>query len=231
MCSRYNTLSTGACASIAYGYFRFGRKQGPRLWSATGAGARGAAVALQALGLAGFSQLLPRLQVPLTTDATPAPAGGPRTSSGGGGGSDRGGLRVRCPMDFKPADLPEDGIYGLKRVTRHPTFWSMGVFGLGAALATPFATEVAMFSMPALFALIGTAHQDSRFRRHMGGELPPEVDALTSNLPFAALLQGRQSWSALAEEVKWLNCSVAVAGAMLLALGRRGGGARFAARR
>ena len=45
---RYNTLSTGACASIAYGYFRFGRKQGPRLWSATGTGVRGAAVALQA---------------------------------------------------------------------------------------------------------------------------------------------------------------------------------------
>ena len=100
----------------------------------------------------------------------------------------------------------------------------MGLFGLGAALATPFATEVAMFSMPALFALIGTAHQDSRFRRHnMGGELPPDVDAVTSNLPFVALLQGRQSWSALAEEVKWLNCSVAVAGALLLALGRRYG--------
>ena len=62
--------------------------------------------------------------------------------------------------------------------------------------------------------------------KRTGGELPPDVDAVTSNLPFVALLQGRQSWSALAEEVKWLNCSVAVAGALLLALGRRGRYAR-----
>eukprot|EP01047_Picozoa_sp_COSAG01_P095036 COSAG01_NODE_25825_length_732_cov_0.781991_2_plen_72_part_01 len=54
---------------------------------------------------------------------------------------------------------PDDGIYGTKRVTRHPTFWSMASVGLGAALASPFATEIVMFSMPALFAVIGTAHQ------------------------------------------------------------------------
>ena len=31
-------------------------------------------------------------------------------------------IKVRCPMDFSPPDVPEDGIYGLKRVTRHPMF-------------------------------------------------------------------------------------------------------------
>ena len=98
----------------------------------------------------------------------------------------------------------------------------MGACGLGAALATPFAAEMVMFSAPALFALIGTAHQDHRYIRNSGGELPPEVDAVTSNVPFVALLQGHQSWGQLGAEMKWLNASLGVLGAVLLALARRG---------
>ena len=215
----YSGLSTCACASIAYGYLRHGRKQGPKLWAAAPPAARCGAVALQGLGLVGFSQMLPRLQVPIAMEeAGPTADTWPGTPQPGGGAA----MRVRCPMDFSAADTPEDGIAGPKRVTRHPTFWSMGALGLGTALATPFATEVVMFSMPALFAVIGTAHQDYRFRRHSGGELPPEVDAVTSNVPFVALASGAQSWSQLAAEMKWLNASVGVLGALLLALGRRG---------
>jgi uncharacterized membrane protein len=123
-------------------------------------------------------------------------------------------------MDFKPADVPADGIYGTKRITRHDNFWSLGLLGLGTALGTPFATEVIMFSMPALFALVGGAHQDYRFRRGSGGQLAPEVDAVTSHLPFGALLTGQQDWNALARELKWTNASLAVALAVMLALKR-----------
>ena len=172
---------------------------------------------LQGLGLVGFSQMLPRLQVPITTDLDLATDGQPRSSN-----SPASTVRVRCPMDFRPDDAPEDGIAGLKRVTRHPTFWSMGALGLGTALATPFATEAVMFAMPAVVAAIGTAHQDYRFRRNSGGELPPEVDAVTSNVPFVALITGQQSWVDLAGEIKWLNAAVALFGAGLLAVGRRG---------
>jgi hypothetical protein len=41
-------------------------------------------------------------------------------------------------------------------------------------------------------------------------------------VPFVALLQGHQSWGQLAAEVKWLDASVGVFGAVLLALARRG---------
>ena len=64
-------------------------------------------------------------------------------------------------------------------------------------------------------------HQDSRYRRGMGGELTPELDAKTSSIPFGALLSGAQLWGDLADELKWLNAAVAVALAVLLAARRK----------
>ena len=49
-----------------------------------------------------------------------------------------------------------------------------------------------------------------RFRRGWGGELTPEVDAKTSNIPFLALLSGDQQWSALRNELKPVNSVLAV---------------------
>lgn len=77
-------------------------------------------------------------------------------------------VQVRCPMDFSPSDVPGHGVYGMKRVTRHPTFWSLGLLGLGTAFTTPFAPEVVMFTAPAVFALVGGAHQDYRNRYGRG---------------------------------------------------------------
>ena len=217
-------LSTCACGSIAYGYLRHGRQQGPRLWKSAPLRARGGAILLQGLGLVGFSQMFPRLQVPIIMEASSVSgARDKQVDSSVPAGSS---VRVRCPMDFRPEDAPEDGIAGLKRVTRHPTFWSMGALGLGSALATPFATEAVMFGMPAVVAAIGTTHQDYRFRRNSGGELSPEVDAVTSNVPFLALITGQQSWKALGEEMKWLNAAVGLLGTGLLAISRRGRGFR-----
>jgi len=66
-------------------------------------------------------------------------------------------------------------------------------------------------------ALVGGGHADYRHRRGMGGSLSPETDALTSLLPFAAMLSGAQgevsaAFAALADEVKASN---AVAGFLL----------------
>ena len=134
----YSALSTTACCSILWGYFRHGRNKGPVLWRVGSPAQQAGALILQGLGLIGFSQLLPRLQLPFVvapqtnnkavSSATPPSPSPPAIS-------------VRCPMDFTPVDVPADGVYGVKRVTRHPTFWSLGLLGLGTALTTPFATE------------------------------------------------------------------------------------------
>jgi len=69
--------------------------------------------------------------------------------------------------------------------------WSLGLLGLGSASATPFATEFILFSMFFIFALIGGAHQDHRYRKGSGGYLSPEKDAKTSAIPFVALITGK----------------------------------------
>lgn len=187
---------------------------------------------LQSFGLVGASQFIPKIQMPVTYGDSPAQQPAPRplpqhetvpppSAAAAAGSGGEGRFRAQCPMDFSPVDVPADGVCGVKRVTRHGMFWSMGMFGLGAAVGTPYATVAAMGAFPALFAAVGGLHQDSRYRRGMGGSLPKDLDEKTSSLPFVALLTGVQSWGALADELKWSNAAAAVAVALLLAARRR----------
>ncbi|CAM9608467.1 unnamed protein product [Phaeothamnion confervicola] len=244
----YNSLSVAACSTIAYGYLRHGRRKGAQLWVSGGPPRRVTAFLLQACGLIGFSQLLPRIQLPFVAvgDAAPPPpqqepsSGSRQTlqrSSPGAAAAmaaattatalssdstaQKTAYRARCPMDFRPPDVPHDGVYGLSRVTRHPALYSMAFIGLGSAVATPLAAEAVFFVMPAVFAVVGSAHIDSRHRRGIGGRLTPETEAVTSNLPFAALLSGEQSWEKLWGELKRSNAAFAVAAAAGFALRRR----------
>lgn len=89
---------------------------------------------------------------------------------------------------------------------------------MGSALATTFVSEMALFGFPLVFALIGGAHQDYRYRRGIGGSLPSSTEAVTSNVPFLALLSGSQSWSNLYYETKWTNAGLSLA--LLLATRR-----------
>ena len=65
----------------------------------------------------------------------------------------------------------------------------------------------------------------------MGGELCREVDDVTSNVPFLAMIMGRQdggvvqSFEALGDEVKVLNAALAAGGAALWVARRGRGGA------
>eukprot|EP00040_Diaphanoeca_grandis_P005604 m.33642 g.33642 ORF g.33642 m.33642 type:complete len:288 (-) comp16850_c0_seq1:168-1031(-) len=237
----YNTLSTTACSAIAYGYY-IGRKKGPQI-RIPGVGSKVAAFGLQAVGLGIAAQFAPKFQIPVmvnvpttktppptpptTTATTIKPSGvqpvaddtvatAPQQQSEAV--AEKKLFQVRCPMDFTPADVPQDGIYGVKRITRHAMFWSFGMVSLGFALRTRFMSEVVMFTMPAVFAAVGGLHQDSRYRRGMGGQLPKEIDEVTSSIPFVALAMGRQSWRELANEIKTTNAALAVALAALLAL-------------
>eukprot|EP00940_MAST-03C_sp_MAST-3C-sp2_P001735 g1735.t1 len=210
----YNTLSTLACASIGYGLFRFRSPiAASRMWSTRGTKLQGIAFCLQAIGLVGFSQAAPRLQVPFATAPTPEES----TTSSSKNPLPTQRFHARCPFDFHEKH-EGDGTTarGLKRITRHPMLWSLGALGAGAAVVTPYPAQVVAYSMPLLFALIGGAHKDYRYRRNWGGFLSPELDATTSNVPFVAVLAGKQSLASLAEEMKWINASVAVTIALAL---------------
>lgn len=233
----YNTLSSFACGSILYGFFKH-RGTGPR-WARFAKGAaprplRAAAIALQCLGLAGFSQLVPKLQLPVAIELGPGgskPQGAaastperdsvvsgpsPRSQKSADHAPDRSDnsgnnirFKARCPMDFRAKrDVKDGDVYGVERVSRHANLWSLASLGVGTALLTPFVVESFFFAGPLALASVGTWHQDSRFRRGLGGTLTPDMESKTSNIPFAALLMGRQDWGKLWDEFKGLNALV-----------------------
>lgn len=87
-------------------------------------------------------------------------------------------------------------------------------------LLSVYLPHAVMFTFPIIFSYIGTTHQDYRFRRNNGGRLTPETEAITSNVPFVALLSGKQSWSQLKDEVKWTNAALAGLAAVAIATRR-----------
>lgn len=189
--SAYGTFSTLSLASVAYGRWQHGA--GPQMYAQgrPGLALRMLGLGCTTLGLVGFANLAPTMRSPLEYKWPD------------------------CPFDFagdskaKAARGEDAGPTGLQRVTRHPSFWSLGLFSCGLALSTPFAGTAAVALGPAAVALFGGAHMDSRHRRGMGGNLSPERDAVTSLVPFVALLSGAQSWTALCDELKPTNCAAA----------------------
>jgi uncharacterized membrane protein len=79
-----------------------------------------------------------------------------------------------------------------------------------------------VYSGPAFVAWMGGNHTDSRFRRGMGGTLPPQYECQTSNIPFLAMITGKQhgGFEALGNEIKPLNAALAVAASSMWVLRR-----------
>jgi len=176
------------------------------------------------------SQTLPKIQLPVHYDSnslldsrdSSTPVTESKTES-----SSRS-LKVRCPFDFNESksQICNDGkieLQGLDRVTRHPGLWSFGLLGLGSAALSPSAPARVWMSMPVMVALIGGWHTDSRFMRNMGGTLTTEAADVTSNVPFLAMVTGKQgnpreAFVNLGGEIKVLNAAVGVGVAGLLVL-------------
>jgi uncharacterized membrane protein len=94
-----------------------------------------------------------------------------------------------------PYDLIDPGTSrpprGMERVTRHPFFVGVALFaGAHALLATHLCGALLMLSL-AVLAGVGTRHQDAKLRRLRGAPFDDYL-ALTSTLPFAAIVAGRQ---------------------------------------
>ncbi len=94
-----------------------------------------------------------------------------------------------------PYDMVDPGASrpprGIERITRHPFLVGVALFaGAHALLATHLVGTLLMLPL-AVLAGGGAAHQDAKLRRLRGAQFDDYL-ALTSTVPFAAILAGRQ---------------------------------------
>lgn len=109
----------------------------------------------------------------------------------------------------------KDEAHGIHRVTRHPFLWGMALWALVHLVYNPGLPHLVFFGCFALVAFVGTFSIDGKRARRFG-ELWPRYAALTSNLPFAAIAQGRNHL-ALAE-IGWWRMLAAVAAFVVVLL-------------
>ena len=103
----------------------------------------------------------------------------------------------------KKIDPPE----GVLRITRHPTMWAFGLWALSHLTANGDLASLVLFGTIAALALIGTLLIDARYRERLGTLWQPFSDQ-TSNLPFAAIMTGRQKLDL--GEIGWWRAAAAL---------------------
>jgi uncharacterized membrane protein len=79
---------------------------------------------------------------------------------------------------------------GILCITRHPVMWAVGLWALSHLVANEDLASLWFFGAIAALALVGTVLIDRKKRLALGGNWR-RLAAVTSNLPFAALVAGR----------------------------------------
>ena len=112
------------------------------------------------------------------------------------------GLLTRNPTSVRQEDAAkEETIKGVLRITRHPFLWGVVLWSGFHLAANGDLASVIFFGTFFVLALFGTFSIDAKRRRKMGAAWIAFA-AKTSNLPFAAAIQGRNRLK-LAESFGW----------------------------
>lgn len=119
------------------------------------------------------------------------------------------GLTTPNPTSVRQEAVLErpDPAKGMVRITRHPFLWGVAVWALGHLLVNGDRASIVLFGGMFALALFGMASIDAKRRRVLG----PAWDAFaaqTSNVPFAAILSGRQTLRL--GEIGWWRIGLAV---------------------
>lgn len=201
----YNALSSFAVGSTVLAYIRYRNKS--LALSPPSAPRQAAAFACRAAGLIAIGQLMPPINTGVIMGAMDYVVGGSAWSSVEG---------AMCPLVAKSYKEREE-IFGIGRVTRRPELFGLMFAGIGGALMATTAAQVAFFGIGPFFSFGALAFHSDRTQRK-NGELSATKEAQTSVVPFQALLDGRQSWSKLQEELVLTNALLAVSLSGLMSL-------------
>lgn len=105
--------------------------------------------------------------------------------------------------------------YGLLRITRHPFLWGVALWALAHLLVNGERFALMLFGALGLMVLFGTRSIDRKGRAR-DAEGWAKFEAVTSNVPFAAIAQGRNRL--VLSEIGWRGLAGVVL-ALLLAWG------------
>ena len=100
-----------------------------------------------------------------------------------------------------------DVIKGMLRITRHPFLWGVAIWAVGHLLVNGERASLVLFGAMLILALFGTASIDAKRRRALGATWNAFA-AQTSNLPFGAIVAGRQKLRV--GEIGWWRIGLAV---------------------
>ena len=101
-----------------------------------------------------------------------------------------------------------DPARGIIRVTRHPVMWAFLLWAIAHLLARGDMKSLVFFGSFAVLASVGTLLMDRRKQQSLG-ENWARFAAVSSNLPFLAILQGRNKFKAA--EIGWRNPAIGLA--------------------
>ena len=120
------------------------------------------------------------------------------------------GLATPNPTSVAQEGLLErpDAARGMLRVTRHPFLWGVAIWGFGHLLVNGDTAGMVLFGSLLALALFGTVSIDAKRKRALGDKWDAFA-AQTSNVPFAAILAGRQTLNI--GEIGWWRLALGVA--------------------
>ena len=105
-----------------------------------------------------------------------------------------GGFMVRNPSmvgaDVDDPEVAKNMATGVTRITRHPFQWSVIIWGVGHVVANGDTVSILFFTTFIALSLIGSVAMDVKKARAQP-EAWGAYTGVTSNLPFAAVLSGR----------------------------------------
>lgn len=119
------------------------------------------------------------------------------------------GVTTRNPTiaGLKDAARDEGVVRGIVRVTRHPFLWGISIYSLGHMLVDPTLAGWAFFGTLLFLAATGTLSIDHKRQVALGDDWLPFQRA-TSNVPFAAILGGRQTLRL--DEIGYIRPAIAI---------------------
>ena len=119
------------------------------------------------------------------------------------------GLATPNPTSVAQQGLLErpDAVKGMLRITRHPFLWGVAIWAFGHLLVNGDLAGVVLFGSLLALALFGTVSIDAKRKRALGDKWEAFA-AQTSNVPFAAILAGRQKLNI--GEIGWWRLALGV---------------------